>query len=368
MYTLTTTCRFGGVETFVWEASRELARRGEEVHILGGRGDRRENIPNLRILLFPFWNRERIPDFGRRFRKLLERLSMGFFSLRTLQKEKYDILHIHKPFDLPLGAWVKKRVGSKLILGSHGTDFFGGDRVFARAVDGAVSCSCYNGNLLYGRYGFKPDIIYNGIEPGRFQPFPAADAELMNRYGLSAEDFVIIYVGRLIGLKGVKTLLKAAATIPKKYRVKILLAGDGEERIKLEELSRRLNLEREVLFAGFVPHQEIPRHYSISRLAVFPSVADEAFGISVCEAMACGLPTIGTRVGGIPEIIEDGRTGFLVAPREEEELAGTIEKLILDPRLCRKVGKRAVEWVSRVFTWERVVDRLMGVYKRVMIS
>ena len=366
MYNLTTTCRFGGVETFVWEASRELARRGEEVHILGGRGDRQEQVANTRIFLFPFWNRERIPDFGRRFRKLFERVSMGFFALGTLRREKYDILHIHKPFDLPLGAWVKRRVGSKLILGSHGTDFFWGDRFFAGAVDASVSCSQFNGSLIGKRYGLTPQIIYNGFDPERFHPLIGSDPMLMKKFGLSTSDFVIIYVGRLIGLKGVKILLKAVSKIPKTRPLKVLIAGEGEERKALEDLSGKLGIAKEVIFAGFVPHAEIPRYLGISRLAVFPSLADEAFGISICEAMACGLPTIGTWVGGIPELIEDEQTGFLVKPRDEEALADKIEDLLRNPEAGREMGWKAAKRVRELFTWEKVADRLLRVYARVL--
>jgi D-inositol-3-phosphate glycosyltransferase len=366
MYNLTTTCRFGGVETFIWEASRELAKRGEEVHILGGRGDRWENIPNARILVFPFWHRERIPDLGRRFRKLFERLSMGLFSLGTLQREKYDILHIHKPFDLPLGAWIRKRVGSKLILGSHGTDFFWGDRLFAKAIDGSVSCSRFNGSLIADRYGIDPQVIYNGFDPERFHPEVGPDPALIKKLGLSAADFVIVYVGRLIGLKGVKTLLKAVSKIHLTHPLKVIIAGEGEERNLLEELTRELGIERKVIFAGFVPHAEIPRYYGIARLAVFPSVADEAFGISICEAMACGLPTIATRVGGIPELIEDEQTGFLIPPRNEDILAEKIERLLQDPDGGREIGYQAAQRVRDLFTWEKVTDRLIRVYRKVL--
>jgi D-inositol-3-phosphate glycosyltransferase len=366
MYNLTTTCRFGGVETFVWEVSRELARRGEEVHILGGKGNRTQNIARVRLFLFPFWSRDRIPNFGSRFRKLFERLSMGLFALRTLERERYAILHIHKPFDLPLGAWIKKRTGARLVLGSHGTDFFGGDRLFAPAVDAAVSCSRFNGSLLARRYGFTPEVIYNGIDPRRFHPFAEPDAALRKRYGFSAEDFVIIFVGRLIGLKGVKILLKAVSSIRRKDRLKVLVAGDGQERNALEGLSRKLGMEKNMVFAGFVPHEEVPRYFSISRLAVFPSLADEAFGISLCEAMACGLPVIGTRVGGIPELIEDEETGFLVKPGDEGALADKIEKLIESPDAGREMGWRAAQRVRELFTWEKVADRLMQVYGRVL--
>ncbi len=366
MYNLTTTCRFGGVETFVWEISRELARRGEEVHIFGGRGKILHKIPQVRLRLFPFWPREKIPNLGRRFRKLGERWSMGVPALSALLREKYDLLHIHKPFDLPLGCVVKKFKGTKLILGSHGTDFFAGDRLFARGVDASVSCSEYNSQLVAGRYGIKPEVIYNGIDPQVFRPLPLPDKELQRDFSLSEEDKVIIYVGRLIGLKGLKVLLKAVASIKNRSGIKLLIVGDGEDRSSIQALGERLGMSKQVLFAGFVPHSELPRYYSLARIAIFPTLADEAFGISICEAMACGVATVATRVGGIPELSQDGDTGFLTQPGNEADLAEKIQLLLSDERLRLEMGERASQRVQQYFTWEKVADRLQKVYAHVL--
>ena len=362
MYNLTTTCRFGGVETFVWEISRELARRGEEVHIFGGRGKILHEIPQVHLRLFPFWPREKIPNLGRRFRKLSERWSMCVLALSPLLRESCDLLHIHKPFDLPLGWMVKKLRGTKLILGSHGTDFFAGDRFFARGVDASVSCSEYNSQLIAGRYGIKPEVIYNGIDPKVFRPLPLPDNHLEKEFSLSKGDKVIIYVGRLIGLKGLKVLLGAIASFKDRSGIKLLIVGDGEERSSIQTLGKRLGIGPQVLFAGFVPHAELPRYYSLAHIAVFPTLAEEAFGISICEAMACGVATISTRVGGIPELIRDGETGFLTHPGDEEELAEKMQILLDDEKLRLEIGKRAGERILQDFTWEKVADRLQKVY------
>ena len=366
MYNLTTTCRFGGVETFVWEISRELARRGEEVHIFGGRGKILQEIPQVRLRLFPFWPREKIPNLGRRFRKLGERWSMGVLALSPLLRERCDLLHIHKPFDLPLGWVIKKLKGTKLILGSHGTDFFAGDRFFARGVDASVSCSEYNSQLIARRYGIKPVVIYNGIDPKVFRPLGLPDNHLEKKFSLSKGDKVIIYVGRLIGLKGLKVLLNAVASLKHRSGIKLLIVGDGEERSSIQALGERLGISPQVLFAGFVPHAELPRYYSLAHIAVFPTLADEAFGISICEAMACGVATLSTRVGGIPELIRDGDTGFLTHPGDEAELAEKMQILLADEKLRLEMGERAGQRVQQYFTWEKVADRLQKVYSHAL--
>src|SRR5438046_318429 len=114
LYNLTTTTRWGGVETFVWEVAAQLSRRGHQVEVLGGRGPRylRREIPGVRVRLFPYIDRDlwrKVPLLGRQYTltKLLERLSMTPFALPALFTGKFDIVHIQKPYDLPVGALAK---------------------------------------------------------------------------------------------------------------------------------------------------------------------------------------------------------------------------------------------------------------------
>jgi glycosyltransferase involved in cell wall biosynthesis len=209
-------------------------------------------------------------------------------------------------------------------------------------------------------------VIYHGVDPEAFHPFPFPDEELRQKYSLTPGDRVILYVGRLIGLKGLPGLLQSFSLLKNRQRVRLLIVGDGEGKSALQNLARRLGIGPQVLWAGFVPHAETPRYYSLASIAVSPSLADEAFGISICEAMACGLPVVATRVGGIPELSLHGETGFLVQAGNEQELAERMGTLLEDESLRRKMGAQAAQRVRKYFTWERVVDRLMKVYERLL--
>ncbi len=365
MYNLTTTCRFGGVETFVWEVSRELARWGEEVHIIGGKGSIREKAPGAKITLFPFWPRERIINLGTRFRKMGERLSFGCRAYRALIGERYDIFHIHKPYDLPWAWAAKKRTGCKVILGSHGTDFFPGDKTFISAVDRAVSCSHFNARQVQERYGIIPRVIYNGIDPEVFRPLPP-DLSLKKKMGIPEESRVVVFAGRLIGLKGVHILLRAMTRLNRKVPCRLMVIGDGNARADLDHLGRELGIREQILFPGYVANQELPSYYSFADLAVFPSLADETFGMGICEAMACGRAVLSTRVGGIPELVIEGETGVLVEPRNWEELGDRMDRLLSDPDLRSRLGGKALERARNFFTWEKVADRLQGIYREVL--
>ena len=134
LYNLTTTTKTGGVETFVWELGQELQRRGFEVHLIGGRSPRPDRYPGLTVLRYPFVDRalfRRLPGLGRAWAvtKLLERLSFAATTLSLLLRQRYDILHIQKPYDLPVALLVRALVGSKVVFGCHGEDFWPGDRL-----------------------------------------------------------------------------------------------------------------------------------------------------------------------------------------------------------------------------------------------
>ena len=162
---------------------------------------------------------------------------------------------------------------------------------------------------------------------------------------------------RLVGWKGIYYAIKAVAElIGKGYSLKYLIAGDGEERGKLEALAKESNISDNVVFLGRMQNSELPLYYSLADIAVFPSVADETFGISIAEAMACGVPVVSTRVGGIPEVVIEG-TGLLVPPRDGHSLAEAIESLLKDRALLEKTGVLARDWIVNNFSWDSVVGK-----------
>src|SRR3954467_14218145 len=188
LYNLTTTTRWGGVETFVWEVAAQMAERGHEVQIFGGRGAMEgRQTPGVRVRRFPYIDRDlwrKVPLLGRQYTltKLLERLSMVPFALVPLVAGRFDIVHIQKPYDLPVGA-VARLSGAKLLFGCHGKDFWPGDRLFVRFVDGSVSASRYNASQVKARYGLDPVVVYNGVDLAHFTPEGVGDSDVLARHG-----------------------------------------------------------------------------------------------------------------------------------------------------------------------------------------
>ncbi len=357
LYNLTTTTKFGGVESFVWDLARELAGRDHLVTVIGGAGPRREAAPGVRVITFPFVPRaswQAIPPLRRAYAeaKLLERLTMAVPALPHLASAGYDIIHIQKPYDLGPALLARRLGGAKVILGCHGEDFYRGDTLLARRVDAAVSCSRFNAETVARRYGFTPEVVFNGIDTGLFRP-AAPDP------GIQADAPVLLFVGRLQPWKGVETAIRALPHIPP---ATLLVAGDGEDRGRLERIAAELGLGGRVRFLGGLERRELPRLYSSADLLLATSHASETFGIGPVEAQACGLPVVASRFGGFPEVVDEGRTGLLVPPRNPQALAGAVNSLLADPARRAAMAAAAPAWAAQ-FAWPAVTDRIEAVYR-----
>lgn len=363
LYNLTTTTRVGGVESFVWDLGRELARRGHAVTIIGGVGSQREEAPGTRVLPFPFISRrvwQSLPLLRRAYAeaKLLERLTMAVVALPELVRGGYDIIHLQKPYDMGPALLARSLGGARVVLGCHGEDFYPGDWLLARHVDAAVSCSNFNAGTVGRRYPIPIRVIFNGYDHDLFCSSVPTPTPLAQR----GSERLLLYVGRLMPWKGVDTAIAALEHIPNAV---LLIAGDGEECASLEQLARRLGLRERVRFLGMLPRAELPALYRSVDLLLATSFASETFGISLVEAQACGLPVVATRFGGFPEVVEEGRTGLLVPPRNPRALAEAATTLLDDPLRREEMGSAAAAWATQ-FTWPAVVDRVEDVYRQVL--
>ncbi|MGZ9585265.1 glycosyltransferase family 4 protein [Paenibacillus marinisediminis] len=176
---------------------------------------------------------------------------------------------------------------------------------------------------------------------------------------------IILFVGRLIPLKGVHHLLQAVPSVVHRHEdaLFVIVGGVSYGRNRktryvrrLERLGRRY--PQHVRFIPYVSHEEIPSWYAMAELAVVPSVEREAFGLVNVEAMATGIPVVATRVGGIQEVVTDQVTGLLIAPQHlTNRLAEAINHLLEDAALRERMGRAGVVHVESSFTWQRTADR-----------
>ncbi|MDF2962637.1 MAG: glycosyl transferase family 1 [Paenibacillus sp.] len=182
---------------------------------------------------------------------------------------------------------------------------------------------------------------------------------------------IVMYVGRLIGIKGVHHLLKAmpqiAANVPDAVLLIVGSAFYGSDRVtpyvqQLHKLGGQL--PQHVRFIPYIPHSEIPEWFRLADVLVVPSHVNEAFGLVNVEAMASGVPVVATRAGGMKEIIEHGKTGYLIdAPLLQKELAPWIITLLTQHGQIEQMGKESVRRVEEYFTWAKTAERFLEMYR-----
>lgn len=163
------------------------------------------------------------------------------------------------------------------------------------------------------------NVVYNGISLEKLNTGK-------NNYPSLKNTITLLYIGRLVKVKGVHLLIAAVEKLKKDYDIRLVIVGDGEERKALESLTGKLGLDKIISFAG--QQRKLDSYYRGAHFLVYPSTWQEVFGISLVEAMAYGLPCIANNVGGIPEIIKDGRNGYLTQECTAAGIAAAISRAI----------------------------------------
>jgi len=356
---LTAGFKSGGLETYCWEAGHALAGLGHQVTVMGGVGSAARH-EDVELIALPYTPRDQYPNLGSRFRKFMERRSFASKALPRLLNGNYDTVVINKPYDFPL-LWQAKRQGLKAVtvLRSGGTEFWRGDRWFAGAVDRWASSSAYNAKQVQDHYGRPVTVIHNGVDTSRFRPQPrdAAHVALRTTRGLAADATALVSVGRLVGWKGFSVVIEALAGLPRD--IHYLIVGDGEDCGRLKQLAATLGLADRVHFAGAVPHAELPGWLALADIYVQPSVGEEAFGISVVEGLACGLPALVSNQGGLPEIVCDESVGHRLPPGDVAAWRYAIARFCADKAELAAAGLAARARAEAAFTWTGNAQKLL---------
>lgn len=162
----------------------------------------------------------------------------------------------------------------------------------------------------------KITVIYNGISPEIID-------EGKDNHNVCNDCIELVYIGRLVKIKGLENLILAMDKLSVKYNIHLTLVGDGEYRKNLENIVHKYNLDKCITFTGF--QRNLDYYLQKANIFIYPSIWKEIFGISIIEAMAYGLPCVANRVGGIPEIIIDGENGFLT---KQDDATGIVESTI----------------------------------------
>jgi len=235
-------------------------------------------------------------------------------------------------------------------------------------VDRVIAVSRYLKSELTKNYKIDEsliEVIYNGIDVELFNPNVRGD-EIRQRHGLEDKP-VVLYLGRLAPYKGVQFLMRAVPLVLREVpNAKFLVAGSMRyDTLNLHGIAKSLDIESSVIFTGFVPNRLVPKLYACCDVFCYPSLW-EGFGLTPGEAEASGKPVVAFNTCAIPEVVEDGRTGILVEPKNYIQLASAIVSLLKDWDLRRKMGLEARRRVLRLFSWDNAVNQTLKLYKEVL--
>ena len=195
---------------------------------------------------------------------------------------------------------------------------------------------------------------------------------LRKKYGLE-NSIVVLFAGAIRERKGVHLLVDAFKQVSAKYpNAKLVIAGGDKDNLEAnDEYARKLtesasSLGDKVIFTGYIPPTEMDNIYLLGDIFCGPSIWDEAFGLVFAEASASGLAVIGSKRGGIPEIIMDGKTGLLADPTDINDLAGKLDTLIGSSQVREEYGRAARKYMEEKFSWDRVADEIEALYDKLL--
>ncbi|SYZ74197.1 putative Glycosyl transferase family 1 [Candidatus Zixiibacteriota bacterium] len=206
------------------------------------------------------------------------------------------------------------------------------------------------------------------IERVSVVPFGVEIPEEFKSYSNGTDAIRLVYMKYLLPVYGPDILLKALAIVKKSgLSVQLDMYGTGREEAKLKTMAADLNIAESVMFRGWLEPKMVAGAYRDYDIMVMPS-RSESFGVAAVEALASGLPVIGSRIGGIPEIIIDGQTGILVEPENSEALAEAIMTLARDSKLRYRMGQAGRKFVTEKFHWDESLRLMLHIYDRLLVE
>ena len=350
----------GGGETYPLNFALELGKRGHSVTYFTGKfegiKDDAINVSsNLKIVYLPL-------SFANSVSK-----AFSFQLVKGLLLGKYDVIYSAQlpTFFTLLGGIISKILRIKCVVGHHGflpklsKKYLLLAKINSLLINKLIVQSEYSKKFYDGIIAENKIFVSSlGIDIQRFKQVVSI-ADVKERLNLGQEK-VICYVGRLLPSKGIDTLLKAfSILIEKNIGSKLVIVGKGGFEDYLRKLAVDLNIQKHVLFVGFVEDEDLPKYYALSDVFVLPSVytdcfgnynaEPEAFGLVLAEAMACRTPVVASRVGGVPYWIKDGFNGLLFKPGDVAELSQKIESLLRDNELRDRLVNQASEELEKQY-------------------
>ncbi|WP_216829224.1 N-acetyl-alpha-D-glucosaminyl L-malate synthase BshA [Alkalihalobacterium elongatum] len=356
----------GGSGVIATELGKLLAERGHEVHFITS------SVPFRLDKLDPniYFHEVEVNQYSV-FKHPPYDLSLASKIAEVARRQKLDLLHVHYAVPHAICAYLAKQmVGDhlKIVTTLHGTDItvLGYDpsltEIIRFGIEQSDTVTAVSNDLVRQTRELlhvNKDIetIYNFIDERVY--YKRNNTELKRRYRINEDEKVIVHISNFRPVKRVKDVILSFSKINEYVPSKLLLIGDGPELTVACQLVKELGIEEQVLFLG--SQKDVAEILSISDLLLLLS-EKESFGLVALEAMACGVPVIGTNIGGIPEVIDDGKTGYICELGDIAMISDKAITLLSDGDLQEKMSKNAYQRVLNNFSSKDIVDQYEHIY------
>ncbi|MBI3872065.1 MAG: N-acetyl-alpha-D-glucosaminyl L-malate synthase BshA [candidate division Zixibacteria bacterium] len=360
----------GGSGILATELGAKLAERGHEIHFIS------HALPyRLERFGVPMYFHEVETPTYPLFKYPPYTLSLASKMIEVAQQFHLDILHAHYAIPHAIAAYLAQQSlgpgGPKTVCTLHGTDItlVGSDRSFFEitrfsidAVDAVTTVSEYLKNKTISVFGTQRplEVIRNFVDTSRFYPRP--EGECRSRFAEPGER-VVTHLSNFRPVKNVTGVIQMFAHLRRRMPAKLLLIGDGPQTAEAFALAQSLGVAGDVKFLG--NREDVDQILCAADVFLLPSNF-EAFGLAALEAMACGIPVVASRVGGVPELIEDCVNGFLIGPDEYKEGGDRLYQILTDPATATRLRGAGLKSVRERFTAEAVVPLYEDVYRKIM--
>jgi len=364
----------GGSGVVATELARALAQRGHRIHLISSEPPFRwrEGVPGLHFDMV------RVPSYPL-FREPQYLLALTNTIARVAESERLDIIHAHYAVPHAAAAYLARQMleasssaAPRTITTLHGTDItlVGSDPSYRSVVafciersDAVTAVSRSLSDDTTASLGVRRpiDVIPNFLDCDEYRRRP--DPDLRARMCPPGVDALVIHISNFRAVKRVDAVIDVFHRIRQDVRARLLLVGDGPARAEAERQAAEYGLGDGVVFLG---EQDDPVVWlSIADLFLLPS-AQESFGLAALEAMACGVPVVASNVGGLPDIVQDGVTGYTCAPADIDGMAARAVQLLTDADLRARVSANAVTMARTVYCTDRIVPLYEAAYRRVL--
>jgi N-acetyl-alpha-D-glucosaminyl L-malate synthase BshA len=358
---------YGGSGVVATELGKELAGRGHDVHFISYALPIRLTMTDhvffheVEVLSYPLFE---YPPYD---------LVLATKMAEVMTRFDLDILHVHYAIPHSISAYLAKMMLTDRVVPFvttlHGTDItlVGNDRSYLPITrfgiersDAVTAVSEYlkQRTIQEFQIGRSVDVIPNFVDCNIY--VPATDRSIRKKFA-GDDEGILIHISNFRPVKRVEDVVAIFASVRKKARARLLMVGDGPERPKAEWLARTHGIQDDVIFVG--KQNDMSQLLSISDILLLPSEL-ESFGLVALEAMACEVPVIATRVGGIPEVVRHGVDGFLYDVGDINSMADGCLSILSNPEVRGRLGKAAREHANHNFCASKIVLQYEELYRR----